>query len=146
MGVILSIPDPAVREQLSYLYLDPYSESILARLESGSFGPSQCAIDETSASSSAPPDENIYASDDKEGVNPFVVGANNRWQQYVLAKYYSPNKPPETHASTGHMGTQYHHHQGLQTIPEPGGSGQQRHLNTMLSHQYGMNNSSTGNM
>ena len=41
LGVILAIPDPQVRQQLSYLYLDPYSESILSRLESGSFGPSQ---------------------------------------------------------------------------------------------------------
>lgn len=64
LGVILSIPDPAVREQIRALYSDPYAEAVLNRVEGGSFGPERCVVDDPN--SILPLLDDIYTSEEKE--------------------------------------------------------------------------------
>lgn len=65
LGVILSIPDPAVRQQLNQLHADPFAESVLTRVRNGTFGPARFAIE--GGYGALEGIEDVYASEDKEG-------------------------------------------------------------------------------
>lgn len=77
----MSIPDPAVREQLRALSSDPYAQAVLNRVEGGSFGPARCAVDDPN--SILPLLEDIYTNEEKDTgawssfsvrVRPFQAG------------------------------------------------------------------------
>lgn len=131
--------------------MDPYAEQILNRVENGTFGPARCMMPAVSQGAAPPSAENIYTSDDKNGANPFIVGANNQWQQYVLSKYYFHRQHNQAGSSRVHQERSYHQHhhphQGLGGVAERGAAGPLRDMDNILGHHhYDLQNASSGNL